>query len=147
MPTEILIFLLDQQRFALPSVLVLELLRMVEMIAVPVAPKWVEGAIDYRGKILPVLDLRQYLGLTSRAPQPTDYLIILCLNERLVAIRVDRAHDVSRIERAVNEGAADGSDISTVVHVQDGTAIVLNLMPLLAGIADTIQPTDTDRSA
>jgi purine-binding chemotaxis protein CheW len=113
---EILIFLLDQQRYALPSSVVQELARAVEIISVPGAPKEVEGVIDYRGKIVPVLDLRRYLELTPKAPKPTDYLIILHINQRLLAIRVDRALDVSVVDPTKNEETS--ASHSRVVHVR-----------------------------
>jgi purine-binding chemotaxis protein CheW len=145
MPNEILLFLLDQQRYALPTILVQELVRAVEIIAVPSTSKWVEGAIDYRGKIVPVLDLRQFVGLSPRAPQATDYLIIGRLNERLFAIRVDRASDVSSLDFGQNEVTAESGCVSTVVHVQDGTAIILDLIPLVAGLTGATQTTEHDR--
>lgn len=143
MPREILIFALDQQRYALPSLLVQELARAVEIIFVPGAPKELEGVIDYRGKIVPVLDLRRYLDLMPRAPQPTDCLIILRIDERFFAIRVDRALDVSLVDPAKNEETLVSQVGITVVHVQDGTVIVLNLVPLLTRVEDAIGHADT----
>lgn len=136
MPHEILIFLLDQQRYALPSSIVQELARAVEIISVPGAPKEVEGVIDYRGKIVPVLDLRRYLELMPKALKPTDFLIILHINQRLLAIRVDRALDVSVVEPAKNEKTAASQ--SGVVHIHGGTVIVLNLVPLLTRLENVI---------
>jgi purine-binding chemotaxis protein CheW len=136
MPHEILIFLLDQQRYALPSSVVQELARAVKIISVPGAPKEVEGVIDYRGKIVPVLNLRRYLELTPKALKPTDYLIILHINQRLLAIRVDRALDVSVVDPAKNEEISASQN--GVVHVQDGTVIVLNIVLLLTRLQNVI---------
>jgi two-component system chemotaxis response regulator CheB len=47
---------------------------------------------------VPVLNLRRYLELAPKEPQPGDYLIIVRLDERLFAIRVDRAFDVAFVE-------------------------------------------------
>jgi purine-binding chemotaxis protein CheW len=144
MPREILVFLLDQQRYALPSLLVEELARAVEIISVPGTPKEVEGVIDYRGKIVPVLDLRRYLGLLARAAQPADYLIILRIDARLFAIRVDRALEVTVVDHSNNEDTPTGRGGSALLHVQDGTVIVLNLAPLVALVEDASRQTDTD---
>jgi purine-binding chemotaxis protein CheW len=139
MPREILIFLLDQQRYALPSSLVQELARAVEIIAVPGTPREVEGAIDYRGKIVPVLDMRRYLELEPRAPLPTDYLVILRVGDRLLAIRVDRALDVTLVDPLKNDESSAGQGDSSVVHVKDGTVIVLNLIPLVTSVEEAIR--------
>ena len=144
MPSEILIFVLDQQRYALPSMLVQELARAVEIISVPGAPATLAGVIEYRGKVVPVLNLRHCLGLTPRTLQATDYLIILRVDKCLYAIRVDRALDVSSIDAARNEEMWACHSGSMVVHVQEGTVIVLNLVPLLKGLDGAIRPIDTD---
>lgn len=146
-PLEIITFVLDEQRYALPSVLVQELARAVEIISFPGAAKGVEGVINYRGNIVPVLDLRQYLGLTPRALQPTDYLIILRRQHGLSAIRVDRALDVCRIALPKDEEGLGDDGRSAVVHAQDGSVIVVNLRPLLTGLEDPISQSRTDASA
>ena len=137
MPSEILIFLLDQQRYALPSSLVQELVRAVQIISIPNASEQIEGVIDYHGKIVPVLNLRQHLALAARTAQPTDHLIILRANERLFAIRIDRALDVAA-DSDRNDEPAVGRDANTVIHAQGGTVIVLNPVPLLAQLEDAV---------
>ena len=85
---------------------------------------------------MPVLDLRRYLELTPRALRPTDYLIIFHVNQRLLAIRVDRALDVSIVDPATNDEIS--ASHSGVVHIQDGTVIILNMAPLLAKLETVI---------
>jgi chemotaxis signal transduction protein len=136
MPLEILIFLLDQQHYALPTAIVYELARAVEIISVPDKPKQVEGIIEYRGKILPVLDLRQYLRLQPRQPRPTDHLIILRDANRMCAIRVDRALDVQTVDAPNYDEASHNHDGTTVVHIQDSKVILPNLVHLMSVAKD-----------
>jgi len=132
MAHESVIFVLDQQRYALPSGSVRELARAVQIIPVPNAPEQVEGVIDYRGKIVPVLDLRRYLGLAPRALLPTDHFMIFQVHRRIFAARLDRALDVATVATSEDGEVMVGHDASKIVHVPDGTVIVLSVNHLIA---------------
>jgi purine-binding chemotaxis protein CheW len=134
---EIVIFLLDQRPYAFPSLLVQELARAVDIIPVPGAPKRNEGVINYRGKIVPVLNLRHCLGLTARSAEPADHFILLRLDERLFAIRVDRVLDITVVDAEKKREMLMGDSGTNVVHVQDGTVTVLNLGCLLSQLDET----------
>ncbi len=142
MPSEILIFLLDEQRYALPSTLVQELVRAVEIIGLPGTSKEIEGAINYRGKIVPLLDLRHFLGRAPRVLRPTDHFIVGRVHERWFGIRVDRALEVSVIVAPSSE-ETPGLRGSSVVHMQDGTVIVLNLFALIPFFENDVQERDS----
>lgn len=72
---QMLLFDVDDIRLALPASAVLELHRAVAVSALPGAPEGVLGAVNVRGKVLPVLDLRLRFGLMPRAERPEDVLI------------------------------------------------------------------------
>jgi purine-binding chemotaxis protein CheW len=92
-PEPILIFEMAGQRFGLPLAAVKELLPMVATTPVPRAAG-LEGMVDVRGKVIPVVDLRSFLGLPAKPPHPSDHLIVGWAGDRLVAVRVDRALDL-----------------------------------------------------
>ncbi len=95
---DILVFEVAGRRFAMPVGQVRELLRAVSI--APVAPgtgsEGLEGWLDLRGRVVPVLDLRQWLGLPAREVEPSDHLIVAQALGRLVALRVDRAIEMVR---------------------------------------------------
>lgn len=95
---EILVFVLAGQRYALWASDVRELLRAVAIVPLPRAPEIIEGVINLRGRIVPVIDLRRRFGLQPRAVQPNDHFIIAALGARLVALRADRALDLVRLD-------------------------------------------------
>lgn len=136
MTREILTFALDDQRYALPSSLVHELARAVTIISFPCASKRVEGVIDLHGRIVPVIDLRQHLGLTPRATQPGDHLIIFRSRDRLFAIRVDRVIDVCSFEPSKGEESLAISSSGAIVQIHDGTVMVLDLARLATGLGE-----------
>jgi purine-binding chemotaxis protein CheW len=104
---EILVFVLAGQRYALWVSDVRELLRAVAIVPLPQAPGIIEGVINLRGRVVPVIDLRRRFGLPARDVQPNDHLIVVAAGARLVAVRADRALDLVRLDpRQIERGAA-----------------------------------------
>jgi purine-binding chemotaxis protein CheW len=96
-------FRLGREEFGLDVFAVHEVLRHQEVTPVPRAPEFVEGVIDVRGTLVPVVDLRRRFEL-SRAPVGADTRIVLVEfgGERLGLV-VDAVTEVLRVpETAVS---------------------------------------------
>jgi purine-binding chemotaxis protein CheW len=102
---EILVFEIGGQRYALPAAEVREIVRAVAITALPRAPAIVEGVINLRGRIVPVLDLRSRFRLPAKPLEPMDHLIVAWAGERIVALRVDHATELIRLDPAAVEEA------------------------------------------
>lgn len=85
----VVVFLLDGQRHALAVGVVERVTRAVHVAPLPRAPRIVTGAIEVRGRIVPVLDIRARLRLPSRPISLSDGLLIARAGERSVAMVVD----------------------------------------------------------
>ena len=57
-----------------------------------------EGAVNLRGEIVPVLSLRERLGLPARPIAATDHFIVVCIHDRLVVLHVDRALELLTVD-------------------------------------------------
>src|SRR5262245_8682454 len=104
-PLEVLVFEVAGRRYGLAAADVRELVRAVAVVPLPGAPPAVEGVINVRGRVVPVLDVRARLRLPAKPVEPSDHLVIAQAGERLVALRVDRATDLVRLEAADVEEA------------------------------------------
>ena len=93
-----LLFTLEGQRYALPAEDVRELVRAVRLTPLPRAPDVVEGLLNLRGELLPVLDLRRRFRLPPRPLSPSDHFIVAQAGPRRVALRVDRAEGLLALE-------------------------------------------------
>lgn len=122
---DLLTFALGGHRFALPASAVVEALRVVAAAPLPSAPPIVEGVINVRGALVPVLDVRARFGLPPAEVDPDQHLIVARAGARPVALRVDRALDLITV--AENE-------IEPVEHVSPGTALVAGLARLPDGV-------------
>jgi purine-binding chemotaxis protein CheW len=126
---DLLVFELGGKRYGLPGSDVRELLRAVAVDPVPRGPPFMEGVINVRGTVVPVLDLRQWLGLPGRPIVPSDHFVVVALNDRLAAIRVDRALDLTKLETGTLEPGTDPR--TRVVKLADGLLVVPDLTDLL----------------
>jgi purine-binding chemotaxis protein CheW len=98
LPREVLLFLLEGHRYALPMEDVRELVRAVRLTPLPRAPSVVEGLLNLRGELLPVLDMRRRFRLPARPLSSADHLVVARAGPRSVALRVDRAEGLLALE-------------------------------------------------
>jgi purine-binding chemotaxis protein CheW len=74
---QIVVFELGGERYGVEIAAVYEIIRHQPITAVPQAPSFVEGVINLRGRIIPVVDLRERFGL-QRAPLSKAARIVVC---------------------------------------------------------------------
>lgn len=116
---------------ALPVSNVAELLRTVALADIPGAPPIIEGALNVRGVLMPVFDLRSHLGLPARENTPSDSLVVLTVRSRAVAVRVESVEAVEEIDASeIREPAEISSALSRVVALsgvatrEDGAVVI-----------------------
>ncbi len=90
-------FRIGRQSFALPISVVYEIVRPPEITAVPHAPEYVEGVINLRGRIVPVIDLRRRFGASPAEDKRKNRILVVALEGRLAGLLVDSASEVLRI--------------------------------------------------
>ena len=88
---EVLVFEVEGRAYGLPSKDVREIVRAVTITHLPNAPSAIEGVVDVRGSVLPVLDMRARFLLPAKALDPSDHFIVASAGARGVILRVDRA--------------------------------------------------------
>ena len=109
-----LLFELQGAHYGIATDAVLEILQLPELTRVDEAPAYVAGVLNYRTKVLPVIDLNVFFGHGDHRYQLTDCVIVLEHGEAELGIIVDRAFDVQKISMAEIEavpeyGEADGA--------------------------------------
>ncbi|MFI4881678.1 MAG: chemotaxis protein CheW [Phycisphaerales bacterium JB064] len=143
------------EEFAVDILAVHEINRMMELTRVPQAPNEIEGVINLRGKIIPVMDLRKRFGLATRERDEQTRIIVVEVESRVIGFIVDRVRQVLPISRSIVEPAPDmvatidSQFISGVGKLPDRLLILLDLPRLLSSkIADAIdQVVDTASAA
>jgi purine-binding chemotaxis protein CheW len=129
-------FTLRGERFAVRGLQVREVVRAVAISPLPDAPGIVEGVINFRGRIVAVLDIGRRFGLPTRSLDPTQHFILVDAGPRLVALRVDRATDLLDVAAEAIEGAvavAPGSAMTEgVARLDDGLVVIHHLERFLS---------------
>jgi purine-binding chemotaxis protein CheW len=124
----LLLFTIDDGRYALRAEVVAEIVRAVSVTPLPNAPSVIEGIIDVRGRVVPVFDLRKRFGLPSRELDVADQFVIARAATRLAALHVDRALDLADVDdAAVTSLAAEvpsAQHITGVATMPDGLALI-----------------------
>lgn len=133
---QVLTFDLGGRRFALPASLVREITRTVAVAPLPKAPPIIEGVINFRGMLVPMLDVRRRFGLSAKALAPEQHLVIALAGRRVVALRVDRALDLTTVDaRAIASAdqVAPGSEyVAGIARLPDGLLIIHDLESFLS---------------
>jgi purine-binding chemotaxis protein CheW len=135
-PSEVLLFTLEDQRYALPSSDVQELVRAARLTPLPRAPDVVEGLLNLRGALLPVLDLRRRFRLPPRPLAPSDHFIVARAGERRVVLRVDRAEGLLALEPGVLDSTPSALPgvgyVAGALKLPEGLVLVHDLRTFLS---------------
>jgi purine-binding chemotaxis protein CheW len=101
---QVVIFRLDKEEFGAPIASVQEIVRVPEaLIRVPKAPSFVEGVINLRGSVLPVIDLRQRLGLNQVERTDRQRIMVFLISDVRTGFIVDQVAEVLKIPKAAIE--------------------------------------------
>ncbi len=132
---QLLTFKLADQEYALDIGNVVQVVRMVAVTRAPKAPPHIEGMINLRGKVIPVINLRQRCGLRDEPYDLNTQLLIARFNGRMLALMVDV---VSEVLSVAQDGIEPPDQIgpqmkylSAVGKLGDRLILILDLHTLL----------------
>src|ERR1700737_3177222 len=77
-----------------------EIVRVPEITAVPSAPDIIEGVINLRGKIIPVMDLRKRFGQVHTVADKKNRILVVEIDNKLIGLIVNAASEVLKIPPA-----------------------------------------------
>jgi len=90
-------FRIGRETFGLPISIVREIVRVPEITSVPNAPDYIEGVINLRGRIIPIVDLRKRFGEKSFEANKKNRIVVVELESRAIGLIVNSASEVLRI--------------------------------------------------
>ncbi len=143
-----LTFALDREEYAVSVLHVREIVKIMDITAVPQLPPYVKGVINLRGKVIPVVDMRLKLGLAARDYSERTCIIVAEVTVRnravMMGVIVDAVSDVLSIS-ADDLAAPPDFDISkngwieAMATVKGGLKILLNLDKMLGTDGELIR--------
>ncbi len=132
---QLVIFSLGSEEYALPITRVQEIIRYTEPRSVASQTAWIRGVINLRGKIVPVCDLAERLGLTHERPEAAK-IVIVETAVGTAGVIVDDVDEVLTVspEQLEDVPTADAAYVDAVAKVGERLAILLNPDGLFAGV-------------
>ncbi|MFO8031035.1 MAG: chemotaxis protein CheW [Desulfohalobiaceae bacterium] len=131
-------FKLKDEEFGVDILQVQEIIRMQEITHVPNAPDFVEGVINLRGRVIPIVDLRKRFGLESKEHGSATRIIVVMIGQVTVGLIVDEVSEVLRIPEDTVEppppivAGIESDYIKGVGKLEDRLLILLDLNKILS---------------
>jgi purine-binding chemotaxis protein CheW len=93
-------FYIGNEQFGVDILIVQEIIRKVPITAIPDSPDFIEGVINLRGNIIPVIDLRKRLNILQAAERKKDpWVLVLNVAGRVTGFIVDSVSEVLKIPK------------------------------------------------
>ena len=135
---QLVTFSIADEEFGVDILKVQEIIRTMEISKVPRSPDFVEGVINLRGKVIPIIDLRRRFGLAHKQHDKNTRIIVIEMTDVIVGFVVDAVSEVLRIPTSTVEppppvvAGMDSEYISGVGKLEGSLLILLDLDKLLS---------------
>lgn len=132
-----LTFVLSDEEYGIEILQVREINGMMEITAVPRMPDYVEGVINLRGKVIPVIDLRMKFGMAKAEHSSETCIIVVDVKGTTMGVVVDRVSEVldihsDELEDAPKVGVTVDTDfIHAMAKAKGSVKILLDIDKVL----------------
>ncbi len=130
-------FNIGSEEFGVDILKVQEINRMVEITKVPQAPHYVEGVINLRGKVIPIVDLRKRFNLELKEHDKNTRIVVVDINGNIMGMIVDAVSEVLRLDAGTIEPppeivtGVNAEYIKGVAKLDDRLLIFLDLSKVI----------------
>ncbi len=137
---QLVTFRIGEEEFGVDILAVQEIIRMMQITMVPRAPEFIEGVINLRGKVIPVVNMRRRFNKPQVEPDSNTRIVVMELDQKIVGFLVDGVSEVLRIPESTVEDpppvvAGIGSEyIRGIGKLDNRLLILLDLDHLLGSI-------------
>ncbi len=136
---QLVTFSLGSEEFGVDIMCVQEIIRIPAITRVPKAPTYVEGVINLRGNVIPVISLRTRFGIDRVEETDLSRIIVLQVKTKVFGIRVDAVTEVLRLDSESIEPpppialGMDSQFIRGVGKIEERLLILLELDQIMGG--------------
>ena len=139
-------FTIGSEEFGVDILKVQEINRTVEITTVPQAPHYVEGVINLRGKVIPIIDLRKRFGLELKEHDKNTRIVVVDIDGNVMGMIVDSVSEVLRLPSNTIEPPPElatginAEYIKGVAKLEDRLLIFLDLSKIVESVrAETVR--------
>ncbi|MGI5920901.1 MAG: chemotaxis protein CheW [Syntrophomonadaceae bacterium] len=139
---QMVVFKLAGEQYGIRITQVQEINRLSKITKVPSAPKFVEGVINLRGDVIPVIDLRKRFDIEYKDYTEFTRVIVSDINNTKIGVIVDEVLEVLRISKKWLEEAPDILQGNQVQKFMDGIANLENRMIMMLNLENILVARD-----
>ncbi|NLW47825.1 MAG: chemotaxis protein CheW [Firmicutes bacterium] len=138
-------FLVDTEEYGVDALQVKEIIRYLPSVKVPNAPEPILGVINFRGEVIPVVDLRRTFGLSPLQIDEFTVIVIAETEGKIFGMAVDRILDMVNVPLSkLNENSGtitkdDRKHLKTMVKINGRLILILDLNKLIAFDTDDLK--------
>jgi purine-binding chemotaxis protein CheW len=131
-------FTLNEEEFGIDILMVQEIIRMLQITKVPNSPDFVDGVVNIRGRIIPVVDLRCKLGMPRKEHDKETRIVVVEVSGKTIGFIVDAVTEVLRIPSSTIEvppeliAGVNSEFIKAVGKLEDRLLILIDLEKILS---------------
>ena len=135
---QLVVFQLGAELYGVEISRVHEIIRLQSVTRVPRSPAFVEGVINLRGKVIPVVDLRRRFGLPTADHTRASRIVVVEIGDQVVGIIVDGVSEVLRVSSVIVEppspvvAGIDSEYLHGIAKLPERLVILLDLDRILA---------------
>lgn len=143
---QLVVFDLGDEVYGIDISKVQEIIRMQDITQVPGAPSFVEGVINLRGKIIPVVDLHRRFGLSPTPVTKASRIVVVETDGFVIGMVVDAVSEVLRISTNCVEppspivAGVDSEYIRGIAKLENRLVILLQLDKVLTSEQKEVLP-------
>lgn len=128
---QLVVFNLGDEQFGIDIARVQEIIRWQRVTKVPNAPSFVEGVINLRGRVIPVIDLRHRLAMKAKVQGSDTRIVVVEMQGQIVGMIVDGVSEVLHIQNTMIEPPSPVITSSGATHLRGIARLEDRLIALL----------------
>ena len=136
---QLVAFSLGTETYGVDIATVKEIIPLQRIVTVPRAPSFVEGIINLRGRVIPVLDLRRHFGFEQKKGDPNQRIVLVETETESIGVIVDSVSSVLRIPEDAVEPPSSvivGPEIEYIIGIAKVDKDLIVLLDLTKIISD-----------
>lgn len=133
------VFSLATEQYGIRITQVQEITRLSKIIKVPRAPQYVEGVVNLRGEVIPVIDLRKRFELEAREYNQFSRIIVTDIHSKKIGLIVDSVLEVLRIGKTCIENPPDICEAQGTEQILEGIASLQERMIMMLNLENLLQ--------
>ena len=132
-------FELNGEEFGIEILMVQEIIRMIQITKIPNTQDFIEGVVNLRGRVIPVVNLRDKLGMPPKEHDAKTRIVVVEILGKTIGFIVDSVSEVLRIPVSITEtppaiisSGINSEFIKSVGKLEDRLVILIDLEKILS---------------